>query len=480
MTMDCIMRLKSSRTRVQVLKLPALGLIFLLLWPLSILTQTPGPTDPGIPSSSNPPDPTTIFDHSGDARYWISGQINLIFQAHPSFPEKYSGENSLKSGYEKATSSLMTLYTGVRLDNSTEILFNLESTGGRGLSDALGLAGFTDLDVVRNPDLGSTPYIARLMIHKIISLSPETTEGERGPMSLLTKLPVRRLEIRFGKLGLVDYFDVNSVGSDSHLQFMNWTVDNNGAYDYAADTRGYTEAAMVEFHDRRWSARFAEALMPKVANGINLSLNLARSRSENFEVELDRGLLPGKPGVIRILGYVNHANMGIYREAVHDFLLGLTPVPDITAHPRQSTVKYGFGINVEQSITDNLHLFGRWGWNNGKTESFAYTEVDQTVSGGASLGGNPWHRGRDKLGLALISNAISGDHRSYLALGGKGFVLGDGRLTYGREKIFETYYNVHLWRGAYVGPDFQHINNPGYNRDRGPVFVLSMRLHVDF
>lgn len=424
--------------------------------------------------------PITIFPHSQTSRFWISGQINTIPQWHASFRAKYSGDNSLRPQAENATSRVLTLYTGVQLTRNTEILFDLESTGGRGISDAFGLAGFTDLDVVRNPDLGSKPYIARLMVHQIIPLSSETIEATRGPLSLATKLPVRRLEIRAGKLGIVDFFDLNSVGSDSHLQFLNWTIDNNGAYDYAADTRGYTWGLMVEYQDRNWGARFAETLMPKVANGIQLVWNLRRARAENLEVEFRRSLIARRSGVLRLLAYLNHANMGSYRQAVERFRAGIDHVPDVTAHPPGVRKKYGFGVNFEQEVSDLVRVFGRYGWNDGRNESYAYTEVDNTAVVGMDLKGSLWKRRQDKVGAAFVTNGISADHRLYLALGGKGFLLGDGALTYGRENIFESYYTLHLWRGIFTSFNLQHINNPGYNRDRGPVLVPALRLHLEF
>lgn len=422
----------------------------------------------------------TILPHVEKGHFWIAGQINFISQGHPHFRAKYTGDNSLKPDAEHATSRVLTLYTGLQLTSRTEILFDLESTGGRGISDALGLAGFTNLDVVRNPALGAKPYIARLMIHHIIPLNKRTTSATRGPLSLATELPVRRLEIRAGKFSLVDFFDVNTIGSDSHLQFMNWTIDNNGAYDYAADTRGYTYGVVVEFQDRDWGLRFGEALMPKVANGINLDLNVGRARAENLEVEFRHDLLPKRAGVVRVLSYLNHANMGNYRQAVERFLAHRDPLPNITAHPQETRRKFGVGINVEQEITNSVHVFSRSGWNDGRNESFAYTEVDNTLQFGGDLKGSLWRRKQDKLGAAFVTNGLSSDHRRYLELGGKGFLLGDGRLTYGRENIFEGYYTAHFWRGIFASFDLQHINNPGYNRDRGPVLVPGLRLHLEF
>ena len=421
-----------------------------------------------------------MFPHLRDTRFWLSGQANFIFQAHPTFRAAYSGRNSLGPNYDKATSRVITLYTGVRLNNSTELLMDIEEAGGAALSTGLGLAGHTNLDIVRNPSLSKAPYLARGMIHKVFGLSKDKIENQRNAFSLFEELPRRRLEIRFGKFSMVDFFDVNSVGSDTHFQFANWTVDNDGAYDYAADTRGYTVGVTADYEDRNWGFRFAEALMPKVANGIDLVWKPWQAHAENFEYELRHGLLPKKAGVVRLLAFTNYANMGIYRQAVAKFEAGLTPIPDITNHPWHITRKYGFGVNVEQNLTPYLTAFGRFSWDNGKTESFAYTEVDQTFAGGLGANGAWWHRKRDRAGVAFVSNAICKDHQTYLADGGLGFLLGDGKLNYGRENIVESYYTVHVWRGIYLAPGVQHIVDPGYNRDRGPVIVPSFRAHVEF
>src|SRR5690348_14975104 len=241
---------------------------------------------PGAWPQDSPDSPSAILPHPASDRFWISAQDNIIYQYHPSFPAKYGDVNSLHSHAEDATSNIGTLYLGWAPTRTTELQLDIESADGGGISDALGLAGFTNVDVVRNPTLGVTPYIARGMIRQIIPLSTKTVEAERGPLMLASRLPVRRLELRAGKFGLNDFFDVNPVGSDSHLQFMNWTVVNNGAYDYAADTRGYTYGATVELQTPSVGLRIGEMLMPKVANGIDLDWRLDVSRGDNVEVEL--------------------------------------------------------------------------------------------------------------------------------------------------------------------------------------------------
>jgi hypothetical protein len=412
-------------------------------------------------------------------RFWISAQGNFIRQQHPAFYAKYSGPNSFLPDAEHATSRIETLYTGFRITKQLEILCDVESAGGAGLSNTLGIAGFTNVDVVRNPTLGEEPYVSRVMLYYTLPLSKKTTEATRNPLSLASVVPVRRLEIRLGKMSTADFFDLNSVGSDSHLQFMNWALVNNGAYDYAADTRGYTYGLVLEYYARSWVARFGEMLMPTVANGIQLDWNITRARGENFEVEYRRDLFPERATIIRLLGFVNHASMGSYREAINGYLAGKDAAPDITLYRKQGRVKYGFGFNAEQQLSPLWRAYGRLGWNDGANESFAYTEIDRTVQVGSDFYGRPWRRSSDKIGAAFAANGISGDHRRYLALGGLGFILGDGALNYGLEKIFEAYYTAHIWRGISAAIDYQHVTNPGYNHDRGPVNVVSFRVHVE-
>src|ERR1700686_4350152 len=213
--------------------------------------QTPAPPDAETGPATDPI--PVMFPHPETDRLWISGQAKIISQWHPSFPSPSQGRNSLSPEAQDASSRVLTLYTGLRLPGTTELLCDVQETGGHGIGEAFGLAGFTNLDVVRNPSLGKAPYIARLRWHQIIPLGHSEEKSARTAFSLFSTLPERRLELRFGKFGIADFFDLNTYGSDSSFQFLNWTVDNNGAYDYAADTRGYTFAGMLEYHDRHFS-----------------------------------------------------------------------------------------------------------------------------------------------------------------------------------------------------------------------------------
>jgi high affinity Mn2+ porin len=385
----------------------------------------------------------------------VSGQFNSVTQGSFNFHSPYSGVNSLPGNGQLASSRVMTLFSSLTLPASTDIEIDIESAGGSGIGNALGLAAYVNLDVVRNPSLGSKPYLARALLHH----------------SFLLQNQRQRVDVYVGQFSTVDWFDVNPVGSDSHTQFLNWAIDNNAAYDYAADTRGYTRGVVVQWAIEKWELRAAEAMMPTVANGLILTWS-ANTHAENFELEHHTSLA-GHDGSITLLSFVNHADMGNYREAVTDS----TPSapPDITLHRHPGSVKYGFGINLQQALTHDVRVFARLGWNEGQHESFAYTEGNNTIAGG----GDVRYLRKFKTGFAAATGGISADHKAYLAAGGLGFLLGDGRLRYGRETVLESYTTYSFPKGISASIDLQFIANPGYNRDRGPVWVPALRLHWD-
>ena len=444
----------------------------------SVLAQIPDVTvsqrpEPQTPTESAP----TMFPHLPESRLWVSGQMNAIFQGNGSFPARYSGANSFQNKANEANGRVITLYTGWQITHSFEVLADAEEAEGLGLSSAVGIAGFPNLDAVRDPTLGASPYLARIMVHTSLPFGHD--EADAGPLSTFSEMAKRRFEVRAGKFAIPDFFDTNSVGGDSHLQFLNWSVDQNGAFDFTADARGYTWGVMGEYQNPAWGLRSALALMPGPKNGGPLVWNLRQANTSETELELHRGPI-GKPGIIRLLGWVNHGNMGAYQYAIDQYLAGKTTAPDIDNHPLQVTAKYGFGVNVEQGLSASMTAYGRFGWNNGKTETWSFTEIDQTWSGGVTFLGHLWRRSNDRGGAAFASNGISSVHARYLALGGLGSVLGDGALNYGRENLVEGFYTVHLWRGVFTAADLQYIVSPGYNRDRGPILVPSSRIHVEF
>lgn len=400
-------------------------------------------------------------------RLWLSGQINFVTQFHPSFPALYSGPDSFRQNAEAATTWVGTIYTAYALTKNTEVFFDLESAHGAGVSGALGLGGLGDLDAVTDRSASAAPYIARAQLRHIIPLGGETVETIGSPLGLATALRSKRIEIRIGKMSLTDFFDLNSVGSDSHLQFLNYAIDNNAAYDIAADARGYAYGALVELYQPKWAGRFATVW------------NRLRSRSENFEVEIHPELIPKRASVFRALAFVNHGSMGNYPDAVSAYLSGRDPRPNLSAHIERGQTSYGFGLNGEQGVNDYLRLFGRFGWNQGSGEAFQFAEADHTVAIGADFDGKKWRRPGHRVGVAMAVNGLAAVHRQYLELGGVSYLLGDNGLQYGHEQVFETYYNLRLTHGVYAAFDVQRIWNPGYNRNRGPVLIFGIRLHLE-
>ena len=414
--------------------------------------------------------------------YDLGFQATLIDQNLFRFRSRYQGQNSLRSRDENEKSDTYTLYLGVRAIKELEFFINPEMARGNGISTAIGLAGFTNGDVIRNPTLGQDPYLGRYFLRGTIATGKGEEKIEPGENQIVGTRPRHRLVFSFGKFGTNDIFDTNAYSNSTRTQFMNWALINNGAYDYAADTRGYTRGASLEWVHPNWALRLGSFQMPTEANGIHLSMDFTHSRGDQAELELHpRALRHRSPLVVRLLGYRNLARMGIYRNALAVAQQN-GKTPDITAVRERGSVKYGFGINFEQPLGDDdkTGIFGRYGWNDGATESFAYTEIDRTLCLGAQLSGARWHRPDDRLALSIVQNDLSGSHKNYLAAGGVGFLLGDGKLTYGSEQILETYYSWQVAKPLSVALDYQLINNPGYNQDRGPVSVLSLRVHLEY
>ena len=460
-----------------------LGVLVLTVSLCAPVARAKNPEEPedAMPAGSD----MTFLDHAGTGPFWFGAEANSILQAHPSFPAKYPTNytdlRSLQSTGEAAISGLFTVFSAYRPFRTTEMILDPEMAVGGGLSQAQGIAAFTNLDVVRNPSLPKVPYIGRAEIHQLIPLSSDWERNEdRGPISSFAYVPRHRLEVRVGKMSTADIFDINPAASDSHMQFMNWAVDNNGAYDYAADTRGYTYGAIVEYQGPYFELRFGEMLMPTYANGPILDWDIAKNRAENLELEIKYRRDRDWAGTVRLLAYQNYANMGGYQDAIDAFENHVDARPDVTLHREAGRSKRGLGMNVIQNLRGVARGFLRLGWNDGQNESFAYTEIDNTFEIGGDLRGVVWKRPEDKIGLAVVSSGLSSVHAEYLRLGGIGFIIGDGNLTYARETIVEQYYNFHVWRGVFLAEDVQLVENPGYNSDRGPVWVFSLRGHLEF
>jgi high affinity Mn2+ porin len=403
----------------------------------------------------------------------IHYQATVIPQMHGYFNSPYSGTNSLSPNPEVQTSFTTTLFLGRRLWKGGEFYFNPELAAGEGLSGSVGLAGAANGETYRIGSTAPAGNISRLYFKQVFEMggAKETIMPDKNQLG--DEVCKNRLTLVLGKFSLSDFFDGNSYSHDPRTQFINWAIMDNGAWDFAADTRGYTWGAMLDYNRERWAARLASVLEPKVANQLYLDLNIPQAHSENAEFEY-RYSAGSHPGKITVLGYANHAHMGNYRDS-----LNLSPVnPDII-QTETYCLKYGFGIDYEQEITKDLGCFLRAGWNDGATESWAFTEIDRTVSGGISLNGSSWNRPDDTFGLAFDINGLSADHRDYLEAGGYGFLIGDGKMNYAPEEILETYYLWKIVQRFSITGDFQLVNNPAYNQDRGPVSVFAMRLHYE-
>ena len=445
----------------------AAALFLAALTPLLVATAQSGAGDHGPDHAAEP-----------DSERW-----NLLFQAtsigqyHGSFRSPYSGPFSLQGHPEAEASLTSTLFFGLRIASNTQLYFDPEIAGGRGFSGTNGLANFPNGEMPRVATATPKPYIARLYVTQDFGFGSEREAVESDENQLAGSRPMTRYSITVGRFTVTDFFDNNRYSHDPRTQFMGWAVMYNGAWDYAADTRGYTWGWVHEFHTRNWSARYASAAMPRVANGLRFDRRIFRDRSDMFEGEL-RGKWREHDGAVRLLSYFNHFDGGTYADAIR--LAQQTGTrPDITATHKAGTLKYGFGVSADQELANDFGVFGRLGWCDGKTESFAFTAIDRLATFGASLKGSRWHRHEDTLATELTVSGLSAVHAQYLALGGHDFLIGDGALRYGPETVWETYYSARVIPGLFATIGLDHADNPAYNRDRGPVWIGTFRLHLE-
>ncbi|HKW96944.1 MAG TPA: carbohydrate porin [Bryobacteraceae bacterium] len=428
-------------------------------------------------------------DSSGDSSAGRSAddatqQWNLYYQAtsigqrHGGFNAPYTGPLSLQNYAERVVSLTTTLFFGLRLGNKTQLYFDPEIAGGRGFSGVNGIANAPNGELPRVASATPKPYLARLYITHDFGFGGETEHIESDDNQLAGERPVVRYTVTAGRFSLTDFFDNNAYTHDPRTQFMAWGVMYNGAWDYPADTRGYTWGWVHEFHTRNWSLRYGSGAEPRKANGPRFDRRLFRDRGDVFEGER-RYSFAGHAGAIRLLGYLNHSDAGSYAAAVRA-AAQTGAMPDVTAVHRAGTLKYGAGVNIEQEVRRDIGFFARLGWNDGKTEDFAFTAIDRLASGGVSVKGARWNRKADVAATSFTASGISGVHAVYLARGGLDFLIGDGRINYAPEYLWESYYSARLIPGFYASFDLQRVANPAFNRDRGPVWIESVRLHMEF
>jgi hypothetical protein len=424
--------------------------------------------------------PAFAQDAPGDTKpedFNIHLQSTYVRQRKNAFDAPYSGPRSLSPQAEMAYSFSATAAIGLRLWRGAELYFDPEVVQGVPLSGLVGLGGMTNGEQQKTSGPNPTFYRARLFLRQSVGLGGEKVAVESDMNQLAGPQDRRRIVVTAGNLSVTDLFDNNAYAHDPRTQFLNWALTTHGAYDFAADARGYTWGTAVEVFYDDWALRYGRFLQPEESNGLPLDTRFFVHYGDQVEIE-HAHRIGERNGKLRFLAFRNRAPMGSFREAL-DLARAQGGVPDIEATRRDRT-KIGYGVTLEQEVTEQVGVFARASWNDGQEETWAFTEIERSLSLGAAIKGAAWGRERDTVGVALVRNGLSGAHQAYLAAGGYGVFIGDGRLNYRPESIAEAYYSLGVGSHAWVTLDLQHIRNPAYNADRGPVTVASVRLHASY
>ncbi len=427
-----------------------------------------------------------MYPDSAQSNKWTNHfQLTVISQSHFGFKSLYSGDNSLSNEAQYgATSITSTLFLGRRLWKGAAFYFNPEISGGEGLSSSLGVAGALNGETYRVGNAAPQVSFARAYLQQQIPLGQTNYENIEDDVNQIKGMvPADRITISAGKFAVSDFFDDNKFSHDPRTQFLNWSLMSNGAWDYPANTKGYTFGIVTELVKRKWAIKLSSVAVPTIANAPKMEYVLPGAHSETVEVER-KILLNKRPGKLRFIISNTHSRAPSYQEGLkaiadNDTLL-LNVISGDAENKTYGGKKFGLGFSGEQELTHDLGIFMRAGWNDGKDVSWAFTEIDQTLSAGLSLKGAKWKRADDVFGFAGVVSGISSGHREFLKSGGYGFIIGDGNLNYGHEAIMEVYYNAHLFKSFWFTADYQFVNNPGYNKDRGPVNAVAFRGHVEF
>jgi high affinity Mn2+ porin len=483
----------SSVIAMSVIPMSVIPMFVIPLFALPLLAQDPTPAQSSNPTQSStlavnanqppgsnpdgPGNPPAASDALAPERWNLFYQATSIGDYHGTFSSPYTGPLSLQDYPERDVSLTTTLFFAVRLEQNTVLVFDPEIAGGKGFSNVDGIANPPNGEIPRVASAEPKPYLARLFIQHDFGFGSEKEHVESDENQLGGERPVTRYSIYAGRFTVTDYFDDNNYSHDPRTQFLAWGVMYNGAWDYPADTRGYTWGIVQEFNTKHWAVRYGIAAEPKYANGSQFDRRLFRDHGQTFEVER-RYSLRKHAGVMRALGFANRAQAGNYAEALK-LAAETGSTPSVIATRHVGTLKYGTGISWDQAITDNFGVFTRLGWNDGKTESFAFTAIDRLASGGVSLKGTRWKRKDDVVATSLTASGISAIHAEYLAHGGLDFLIGDGQLNYAPEYVWESYYSARLFKGFFASFDLQHDTNLAFNHARGPVWIPSIRLHLE-
>lgn len=421
---------------------------------------------------------TTATKDATEQRWNAHAQTTYVWQRHLPFDAPYTGPQSLSPAAESSYTWTFTAYFGVRLWKGGEFYVDPEAVAGVPFSHLYGLASINNGEIQKNGGPKPRGYRARTFLRQTFELGGKTFHVDDGANQLAGNYQTRRLVVTLGKITQTDIFENNTYANHPRTQFLNWALITYGAWDYAADARAYTIGGAAELYWDDWVIRAGRFMEPKVANGDVLNYDIHRYHGDQVEVQRNYKL-GGLDGLVRMLVFRNRTWAGNYLDAIAAARLTGT-APDVTS-VRKDASKVGYGISFEQRLGPDIGAFLRFSSANDRIEEYAFTEIDNDVSGGVSIASTRWNRPNDMLGIAYSTAGLNRQHREYLAAGGLGGFLGDGKLTrYGREQALETYYNYQVHKGVQLSPDFQVIVNPGYNADRGgPVYIFGVRIHAE-
>ncbi len=427
-------------------------------------------------TSGSGPLTSSIASTNATAEQWwnFHAQNTDLLDYHPHVPARYSGPNSLSQVSEFQETVSLDLMAGIRLWPGAEFHLDGLMWQGYGFSKTLGIEAFPNSEGYRVGTQVPNVVFCRAFVRQNFGFGGEQEDVADDDFHLAGKQDISRVTVTIGKMSAKDVFDNNAYANDGRTQFMSWGLAANEAWDYPADSLGFMTGLAIELNQPTWTLRYGFFQVSRVANGLAQDADYlnAWAMVTEFEKRYD---LRGHPGVIRFLAYMNRAHMGSYEETIDNPAL----MEDI-ALTREYRIKYGFGLNAEQELVKGVGAFVRLGWSDGHTESWMYSDVDSAASAGFSINGAFWHRASDTVGIAEVVSAASSVHQRYFEAGGLGILAGDGALHYGLEHVTEIYYDFGLWKSIHGTLDYQYVGNPAFNQDRGPVSVISARLHWHF
>ncbi len=409
-------------------------------------------------------------------KYSLHWQTTVIPQYHFKFNAPYSGQNSLQPIEPVMASFSVTAFLNFRIGSHAYIVFNPEAVGGKGLSQTMGIAGFPNGEVYRVGDPNPKPFIARLYLEKRFPLSSKMEKVDDDLNQIKETTNQEYLSLIIGKFSLTDFFDNSQISHDPRTQFMNWSLMGNGAWDYPANTRGYTIGVVIQAVYGNWAVRSAITTVPIEANGPELQFSFGKAMGLVWELERTHLFWKDTSHYCTLHAgtFLNYASMGNYTLSLQKAGNGSPDIADSREYGRK---KWGFYASMDNHI-GRLHHFLKISWNDGNNETWAFTEIDRSLAIGIQWDGILGKRKTDKLAFAFVNNGLADPHKSYLQKGGYGFMIGDGKLEYASEQICELYYSIPISSKVFISPDYQYIINPAYNSDRGPVHIIALRLHA--